>query len=119
MPVRIAVRASRYGLDVTDLDLDRDEERDRAPSATTFGVKSASPTTARSIALKIGFRTRRNGPAVTSAVRSVASTPTRHESPMPSCAHSVSAMPAKPSANPNAWTSGPSRATAGATRPAS
>ena len=57
---------------------------------STFGVSRARPAVASSMAVKMGFRTQAKSPRVTSAVRSPASTPMRHESPMPSCAQRVS-----------------------------
>ena len=45
--------------------------------------------------VKIGLRTTPYGPRVTSVVRSLSSTPMRHDVPIASCDHSVPARPAR------------------------
>ena len=73
---------------VSDITLDEAMSSFRLPEP-----RPGRPLVAINMAEKIGLRTQRNGPLATSLVRCVASTPTRHASPIANCAHSVVATP--------------------------
>lgn len=77
-----------------------------ASTLTTFGTISASPSAVIPIATKIGFLLTLNGPSTTRSVRSVGSTPTRHDDPIASCTQNVPNAPTNANTTPTPCTAG-------------
>lgn len=82
-----------------------------------MGQHSARPTLAIIIVEKIGLRTIANGPRVTSSVRSVGSTPMRHERDIASWTTNVASVARTTIARPIHVVSRRGRPTNGAPRP--
>ena len=116
--IALAVHARQVRLlDQAHVDLEPDHQRDQRRQR--HDVRREQRQTERrrpSSRVKIGLRTHRNGPVATSVVRAVASTPTRHESPMANCAQSVAATPTRTAPSPTAGIQRPPNAASSARR---
>ncbi len=99
-------------LDAAHLQLERDDQRDEAGRGKQVRDHERQASCGDDIAVKIGLRAIAEAPSVTRTVRSVSSTPMRHDSPIDSCAARVNATPTTATATPTPFTT--SLATSGA-----